>query len=113
MNLSSNKTLRLIILLFLLGNGSILFLHSELGLLNCDKSNHGVHDFCEIIKISSTISKTVQVFKPNIEIGTIICQHCANESETQIFQNRFERSKDHLIDKQSTQIYLFNKTFLI
>jgi len=113
MNLSSNQTFRLIITLFLLGNGALLFTHSELGLINCDKDGHNTHDYCEIIKIVHTQTNTLKDIQPIFEFTKILCLHCASEVETQIFLTCFNRSNEHILIKHSLKTYLYNESFLI
>ncbi|MBA4320788.1 MAG: hypothetical protein C0412_20550 [Flavobacterium sp.] len=99
--------------LILLGFFIFSFLHSELGFLNYDDSNHGGHDYCEIIKNTSTHSKTLREIQPKLEINKDICIHCFEEIEAQETQTSFERTYHHLQAKSFTDLYLFNRTFLI
>lgn len=89
------------------------FLHSELGLLDFDGHNHGVHDYCEIVKNTNTHSKILREELPKLELHKGICIHCFEEIEAQATQIRFERTDHHRVVKQSTEAYLFNKSFLI
>ena len=97
----------------LLGFFVFSFLHSELGLLDFDGNNHGVHDYCEIVKNTNNHSKTLKDDLPKLEINKDFCFHCFEEIEAQVTQTCFERTDDHQIVKQSTEVYLFNRTFLI
>jgi hypothetical protein len=113
MNYSFNKTLRLIILLFLLGNGALLFFHSELGLFNCENDNHNAHDYCEIIKITNTHNNILKDIQPSFEVAKTHFLQYAIEADTQILLACLCRSEEHIIYKQSIKTYLFNQSFLI
>lgn len=89
------------------------FLHSELGFLDFDGDNHGAHDYCQIIKNTSTHSKILREDLPKLELNKDICIHCFEEIEAQETQTSFDRTDHHLKAKPSTDLYLFNNTFLI
>jgi hypothetical protein len=102
------------IALVLLGLFVFSFLHSELGFLNFDKDNHGEHDYCQIVKNTNTHSKTLGSELPTkVEFNKDICVHCFEEIEAQETQTFFGRTDHHLKAKPSTDLYLFNNTFLI
>lgn len=89
------------------------FLHSELGFLNYDDSNHNTHDYCEIVKNTNAHSKILREELQKLELNKNICIHCFEEIEAQETQTSFERTDHHLKAKPSTDLYLFNNTFLI
>jgi hypothetical protein len=89
------------------------FLHSEIGLFDFDGNNHASHDYCEIVKNTNAHSKLLKEELPKLEPNKSLCFHFINETETQVVQVYFENTDHHLIGKQSTEIYLFNRTFLI
>jgi len=97
----------------LLGFFVFSFLHSELGLLDYDGNNHGAHDYCEIVKNTNTHSKILREELPKLELNKDLCVHCFEEIESQSTQTCFDRTDKHQIAKQSTEVYLFNRTFLI
>lgn len=107
-----NNVKRTIALLFL-GVFVFSFLHSELGFLNFDGDNHGAHDYCQIVKNTNTHSKILREDLPKLEFNKDICIHCFEEIEAQETQTSFERTDHHLKAKPSTDLYLFNNTFLI
>ena len=89
------------------------FLHSELGLLDFDGHNHGTHDYCEIAKNTNSHSNTLRVELPKLDLNKDICFHCFEKVETQAVQTSFEITGHHLKAKPFTDLYLFNRTFLI
>jgi hypothetical protein len=99
--------------LILLGFFVFSFLHSELGFLDFDGDNHGAHDYCQIVKNANTHSKVIREDLPKLEINKDICNNCFEEIEAQETQTSFERTDHHLKAKPSTDLYLFNNTFLI
>ena len=101
------------IALVLLGLFVFSFLHSELGFLDFDGDNHGAHDYCQIVKNTNTHSKVIREDLPKLELNKDICIHCFEEIEAQEAQTSFERIDHHLKAKPSTDLYLFNNTFLI
>jgi hypothetical protein len=107
------NSVRKVTALILLGFFIFSFLHSELGFLNYDHSNHGGHDYCEIIKNTNTHSKTLREIQPRLEINKDICIHCFEEIEAQATQTLFEKRDNNQNAKSFTDLYLFNRTFLI
>jgi len=97
----------------LLGFFVFSFLHSELGLLDYDGNNHGAHDYCEIVKNTNTHSKILREELPKLELNKDLCVHCFEEIEAQATQTSFEITDHHLKAKPFTDLYLFNRTFLI
>lgn len=112
MKLFKYKALKISIVVFILGIGSFTFLHSELGLFNCENSHHGTHDFCEIVQTEVSL-KIQRIVQPAPEC---LCLYC---SEVELFsfkQNTrvcLSNSGDHIILKNATFAYLFNASFLI
>lgn len=107
-----NKTSKEIVIIILTAI-TFTFLHSEIGLFGFDGTCHSTNDYCEIIKNTNSNSKTLKDELPKLELNKSLCLHCINEPETQVVQVYFERTDHHLIVKQSTKAYLFNRTFLI
>ncbi|PIW99834.1 MAG: hypothetical protein COZ80_03350 [Ignavibacteria bacterium CG_4_8_14_3_um_filter_37_9] len=107
-----NSAKRLIALL-LLGFFIFSFLHSELGLLDHDNDNKACVDYCEIIKNANTHSNILKDELPKLELNKDICIHCFEEIKEQETQTSFEKTDQHLKAKPSTDLYLFNNTFLI
>jgi hypothetical protein len=107
------KTVKDFLLSLLLVSVAVLFIHLQLEIVNCDMGPHDVHDYSLIIKNTNPRTKTLNVVLPNSDNGKILCQNCTPEVVRQVSLPCFYNSQDHLITKQSTQIYLFNSTFLI
>ena len=90
------------------------FLHSELGFLNFDGDNHGAHDYCQIVKNSTTHTiKTVTYQAIKAQVEKAICFHCFEEITSQENISFFIKNKECFSPKQSSEIYLHNNTFLI
>jgi hypothetical protein len=111
-NIFKNSVKRTIAILFL-GFFVFTFLHSELGFWDFDGDDHGAHDYCQIVKNTNTHSKILREDLPKLEFNKAICIHCFEEIEAQETQTSFEKSDQHLKAKPSTDLYLFNNTFLI
>jgi tRNA(Ile)-lysidine synthase TilS/MesJ len=112
-NIFRNSVKRIISFL-LLGFFIFTFLHSELGFLDYDDHHHACRDYCEIVKNANTHSKFLQdKLLTKLERNKNICLHCIEVIEAQITQTCFERTDQHQIIKQFTEVYLFNRTFLI
>ena len=107
-----NSVKRTIALLFL-GVFVFSFLHSEMGFLDFDGDNHGAHDYCQIVKNTNAQSKILPEPLPKLELNKYLCVHCFEEVEAQVAQTSFEITDHHLKAKPSTDLYLFNNTFLI
>lgn len=107
-----NSVKRTIALLFL-GFIVFSFLHSELGLLDFDGDNHGTHDYCQIVKNTNTHLMILREDLPKLELNKDICIRCFDEIEAQETQTSFERADYNLKAITSTDLYLFNNTFLI
>lgn len=102
-----------VVALILLTIMTFAFLHSEVGLFDFDDSNHGSHDYCELIKDVNAHSNIQQQKLPRIEFNDAICFHCFEKNETQTVQTSFEIENQNLKANPSTDLYLFNRTFLI
>ncbi len=92
------------------------FLHSEAGLLDFDGNNHGAHDYCEIVKTATTkITKDVSkdIFK--LQVNKSVCFHCIDEinQNTSRLAVSVSDSEQSYIPQKTTDVYLFNRTFLI
>ena len=111
-NIFRNNVKRTIAIL-LLGLFVLSFLHSELGFLDFDGDNHGAHDYCEIVKNTNVPTKVFREELPKLEYNKDICIHCFEEIEMQATQACFQMADQHILDKYSTEVNLFNKTFLI
>ena len=101
------------IALLLLGFIVFSFLHSELGLLDFDGDNHGAHDYCQIVKNTNAQSKILPNPLPKLELNKDLCVNCFEEVEAQANKTSFEKTDHHLKAKPFTDLYLFNRTFLI
>ncbi len=108
----TNKILNIVTLLALTVF-AFTFLHSELGLLDFDGHNHGVHDYCEIVKNSNTHSNILRIEPPKLELNKDIGFHCFEEIEAQATQTSYEITDHHFKRKPFTDLYLLNKSFLI
>ncbi len=89
------------------------FIHSEVGLFDFDSNNHGAHDYCEIVKNTNTHSKILREDLPKLELNKDICIHCFEKIEVQVTRTCFERTDQNIIVKHTTELYLFNRAFLI
>ncbi|MCL5028021.1 MAG: hypothetical protein M1480_03270 [Bacteroidetes bacterium] len=90
------------------------FLHSEAGLLNYDGNNHGAHDYCEIVKTATTkIAKDVSKGSFKLTVDKSICFHCLDETNQHTRSFTTLDSKQCYAPKKTTEVYLFNSTFLI
>jgi len=101
------------IALILMGVFIFSFLHSELGFLDFDGDTHGEHDYCQIVKNTNPHTKILREDLPKPELNKAICIHCFDEIEAQETQTSFERADLHLQAKPTSDLYLFNNTFLI
>jgi len=99
--------------LVLLGIFGFLFLHSELGFLNYDNCNHSTHDYCQIVKNTDAHSKTLRNNLLEPELNKNICIHCIGDVKDDEVISALTITNEHRIFKQSTEVYLFNRTFLI
>ncbi|MDF1613129.1 hypothetical protein [Stygiobacter electus] len=90
------------------------FLHSEVGLLDYDDSNHGAHDYCEIVKLATTkIAKDVSKDSFKLTVDKSICFHCINEGNQHTKTFTVLNSEQLHSPQKTTEVYLFNRTFLI
>ena len=89
------------------------FLHSETGLFNFDKGNHSTHDYCQIVKNTNTHSQILRDNLPKLELNKDICIHCIDDVKGDDVITSLAISDEHQLFKQSTEVYLFNNTFLI
>ncbi len=108
-----NNSVKKIITLLLLGFFLFSFLHSELGFLDFDGDNHGDHDYCQIVKNTNAHSKILIEDLPKLELNKDICIHCLEKVDAQTAQIHFEIRNLRQLIKNTTGIYLFNKTILI
>jgi len=99
--------------LMLLGFFVFSFLHSELGFLDFDGEIHSTHDYCELVKNTNAHQKTLREELPKLELNKDYCAHSFEENTVQLFQNIFSSTDHHIIKKQSTEVYIFNRAFLI
>ncbi len=110
---SKNSTSLIVFLL--VGVLSFSFLHSELGLLDCDMSNHGLHDYCQLVDAGT--NRVERTSAPAIQKPTVvkhICFHCINEHSTRIQETLFRRVEQPLLKVPPSQdITLENCVFLI
>jgi hypothetical protein len=107
------KTVKIFLLSLLLVSVAILVLHLQLEIVNCDLGGHNAHDYDLIIKNTNSRTKTLNDILPDPGNAKILCQNCTNEVERLVPRTCFYNSGKQLITKQSSQIYLFNSTFLI
>lgn len=90
------------------------FLHSEAGLLAYDGSDHGAHDYCEIVKIATTkITKDASKYIIKLEVNKSICFHCIDEPNQHTKSFAILDSDQFYTPQKTTEVYLFNQTFLI
>ena len=113
MKIIFRNSIKRTIALFFLGFFVFSFLHSELGFLNFDGDNHGAHDYCQIVKNTNTHSKILQEDLPKLELNKDICIHCIDDVKGDAVITSLAISDEHQIFKQSTEVYIFNNTFLI
>lgn len=99
--------------LLFLGAFVFSFLHSELGLLDFDGNNHGAHDYCQIVKNTNPHTKILREDLPKLELNKDICIHCIDDVKGDDVITSLAITNEHQIFKQSTKVYLFNRTFLI
>lgn len=99
--------------IILLGIIVFSFLHSELGFFNYDNCNHSTHDYCQIVKNTDAHSKTLRNNLPVPELNKNICIHCVDDVKGDEVITSLTITDEHRILKKSTEVYLFNKTFLI
>lgn len=92
---------------------AFIFLHSEFGLFDLDENNHSTHDYCEIVKNTTAHSKILQQKLLKFEFNDAIGFHCFEKNEKQTVQIAFEIVNHNLRANSATDIYLFNRTFLI
>ena len=90
-----------------------IFLHSEFGLLDFDGDNHGAHDYCQIVKNTNAHSKVLLEDLPKLELNKDICIHCIGDGKGDDVITSLAISDERQVFKQSTEVYLFNRTFLI
>ncbi|MEW6195599.1 MAG: hypothetical protein AB1521_10635 [Bacteroidota bacterium] len=90
------------------------FLHSEAGLLNYDGDNHGAHDYCEIVKTAATkITKDISKSVVSLKVDKSICFHCIDETKQSTKAFTILDSEHFHTPQKTTEVYLFNRTFLI
>lgn len=114
MNVLFNNSVKKTTAILFLGFFVFSFLHSELGFWDFDGDNQSCNNYCEIIKNADTHSKIFRDELPTkLKLNKDICIHCFEEAVAQATQTSFERTDHHLKAKPSTDLYLFNNTFLI
>lgn len=90
------------------------FSYSELGLFTIEKENQSSFDYCEIVKVTKTESgesATSDLFK--LKVDNSICLHCINEAN-KLYKSFNKLELEHFHTPQhTTEIYLYNRTFLI
>lgn len=111
-NMSKNTSK--IISAFLLISLAFVFLHSEVGLLDVDGSNHSSHDYCEILQtavIKITSSDPSSSNKLQVEKTTSIIY----VSKTNLYTKTFSvlDLKQFYTPQKTTEVYLLNQSFLI
>jgi hypothetical protein len=111
-NFFGNSSKRRIAILFL-GFFIFSFLHSELGFLDFDGHNHDTHDYCQIVKDTNAHSKILREDLPKLELNKNLCVNCFEEIDTQAAQTSFEKNNHRIKAKSPSDLYLFNRTFLI
>lgn len=90
------------------------FLHSEAGLLNYDGDNHGTHDYCEIVKTAATkVTKDISKSVVSLKVDKSICFHCIDETKQSTKAFTILDSEQFHTPQKTTEVYLFNRTFLI
>ena len=90
------------------------FLHSEAGLLDYDDSNHSAHDYCEIVKSATTkITKDVPKDIVKLQVNASICFHNIDETNRLTKAITTLDSEQFYTPQKTTEVYLFNRTFLI
>jgi uncharacterized membrane protein len=89
------------------------FLHSEVGLFDFDNHNHGVHDYCDIVKNTNSHSNILREELPKLELNKDNYIHSSETFETRVSQTSFVITNQHLKAKPFPDLYLVNNTFLI
>jgi hypothetical protein len=89
------------------------FLHSEVGLFDFDNHNHGVHDYCDIVKNTNLHSNILREELPKLELNKDNYIHSSETFETRVSQTSFVITNQHLKAKPFHDLYLVNSTFLI
>lgn len=105
-----NKISRLISIIILTIIVSV-FIDSEL-IENCSKWNTA-QDYCEIVKGATQGSKdlTKDLFK--LQLDKSICFHCIDETKQVTNAFTVLDSEHFHTPQKTTEVYLFNRTFLI
>lgn len=94
----------------LIGALVFFFLHSELGVLEIDCSDHGTHEYCELIKNSVTHHKQV---RDEFAKVILVSQFCLSPSLDQDGQKHRTVTTDYPEDVALGDIYILNRTILI
>lgn len=89
------------------------FLHSEFELLDFDGDNHKVHDYCEIVKDAKTNLNILRDELTKLELNKNLYFNNFEKIEAQTDQTSYIITDYYLKLKQSTDLYLFNRAFLI
>lgn len=86
-----------------------VFCYSELGQYGFDNA---ANDYCKIVK-SAQVSKdiTKDLFKPQVDKA--LCFHCIDETNQNTKALSILDSEQFYTPQKTTEVYLFNRTFLI
>lgn len=90
-----------------------VFIHSEFGLFDFDGNNHSKHDYCEIIKYTSSHTKTLRDELPKLGVEKDFCVPVYDDIESRITQNYFKIIDFHRTLARTTEIHLLNRSLLI
>jgi len=94
----------------LLGALAFFFLHSELGVLEIDGSDHGTHDYCELMKNSVRHQKPV---KDEFAKVILVSQFCPAASLDPDDWKHGSVTTDYPKNVALGDIYILNRTILI
>jgi hypothetical protein len=94
----------------LIGALAFFFLHSELGVLEIDCSDHGTHEYCEIIKNSVAHQKQMRDEFVKVILAS---QFCPFPSLDPNGRKHGSVMTDYPVDGTLGDIYLLNRTILI
>ncbi|MDO8549390.1 MAG: hypothetical protein Q7S39_04440 [Ignavibacteria bacterium] len=105
-----SKVIAAIVLLVI----AIVFIHSELGQCGRADNNYSLHDYCIIVKganVQSTNAAANDLLKLKVEKS--ICFHCINKTNEHISSYIKLDFEQFHTPQQTTEVYLFNRMFLI
>lgn len=89
------------------------FSYSELGQIVGETEN-STQDYCETVKVIKTETGKValsDLFKLKVEKS--VCKHCIDDINAYIISYNSSDGEQFHSPQKTTQIYLFNRTFLI